>query len=353
MGAQWQYIAFVLSNKYISPRVHVVFYPIRRVSHGGPGGGGGCTPLHFTRKSFFAPARTGSSIWSTVAASLPNTIHASRPASLLASSSRPSSPGSIVRRRRPSAAELERRRREYLATQGRITDGSIVDARTLAGEESISASPHVLLMYRYRIAGVTYDCGQDVSSIPEQTAGFRIDQPVQVKYDTRNPGNSIIVSENWSGLRMKPRSASLSFEIQLRPHPQLTRRSGAYTRYMHDNAKSSAPESNGGIKSILKFSLALTLLYILATLFFGLRAHSLALLSEAGHNVSDFLALALSFVAVYLQSRPATSQKTFGYQRAGVLAAFVNALTLLVLAAWIALAAIHRFADPVTVQPRA
>jgi hypothetical protein len=108
-----------------------------------------------------------------------------------------------IRSRRPSPEEIERRRREKLTTDGRLTDGSIVDARTFDGEESISATPD-LLLYRYRIAGVTYDCGQDVSLIPEQTAGFRIDQPVQVRYDPRNPGNSIIVSENWSGLRMQP-----------------------------------------------------------------------------------------------------------------------------------------------------
>ena len=60
------------------------------------------------------------------------------------------------------------------------------------------------------------------------------------------------------------------------------------------------------MQRILKLSLALTFLYILATFIFGLRAHSLALLSEAGHNISDFLALALSFFAVYLQTRPAT-----------------------------------------------
>src|SRR6185312_12289694 len=117
----------------------------------------------------------------------------------------------------------------------------------------------------------------------------------------------------------------------------------AYTGDMHVHAKSDAPKS--GIQSILKFSLGLTLLYILATAWFGLRAHSLALLSEAGHNLSDFLAL-------YLRSRPATADKTFGYQRAGVLAACVNALTLIVLSGWIAIAAIHRFADPVIVQPR-
>ena len=116
---------------------------------------------------------------------------------------------------------------------------------------------------------------------------------------------------------------------------------------MHAHAK-----PGGSMQRILKFSLALTLLYILATLFFGLRAHSLALVSEAGHNVSDFLALALSFVAVWLQTRPATDQRTFGYQRAGVLAGFVNALSLMVLAIWIAVAAIHRFAVPVTVEPK-
>jgi len=59
---------------------------------------------------------------------------------------------------------------------------------------------------------------------------------------------------------------------------------------------------------------------------------SLALLSEAGHNVSDFLALALSLGAIYLQARPPNPHKTFGYQRAGVLAAFVNAATLVIIA---------------------
>jgi cobalt-zinc-cadmium efflux system protein len=110
-------------------------------------------------------------------------------------------------------------------------------------------------------------------------------------------------------------------------------------------------QPNAAMQRILKLSLALTFLYILATFIFGLRAHSLALLSEAGHNISDFFALALSFFAVYLQTRPATDQRTFGYQRAGVLAGFVNALTLIVLSVWLALAAIHRFAVPVTVHP--
>jgi len=106
------------------------------------------------------------------------------------------------------------------------------------------------------------------------------------------------------------------------------------------------------MQKVLQASLVLTLAYVVVTFVAGLRAHSLALISEAGHNISDFLALGLSFVAVYFQSRPATPEKTFGYQRAGVLAAFVNALMLVVIAVWIAVAALHRLAAPVAVAPR-
>lgn len=109
---------------------------------------------------------------------------------------------------------------------------------------------------------------------------------------------------------------------------------------------------NRKMQRVLQFSMVLTFAYVAATFFFGLRAHSLALISEAGHNVSDLLAILLSFVAVYFQARPANEEKTFGYQRAGVLAAFINALTLIVLSAWIAIEAIHRLATPVAVQPK-
>jgi cobalt-zinc-cadmium efflux system protein len=102
----------------------------------------------------------------------------------------------------------------------------------------------------------------------------------------------------------------------------------------------------------LCISLAATLVYVAVTFVAGLRAHSLALLSEAGHNLSDFGALLLSFVAVYFQSLPASHTKTFGYQRAGVLAAFINAATLILISLWIAFEAVHRLTAPVTVQPR-
>jgi cobalt-zinc-cadmium efflux system protein len=105
------------------------------------------------------------------------------------------------------------------------------------------------------------------------------------------------------------------------------------------------------MQRVLQLSMVLTLAYVVATFVFGLRAHSLALISEAGHNLSDLAAIALSFVAVYFQAQPATERKTFGYQRAGVLAAFVNAATLVVLSAWIAFEALHRIAEPEPVQP--
>ncbi|MBW4028397.1 MAG: cation transporter [Acidobacteria bacterium] len=106
------------------------------------------------------------------------------------------------------------------------------------------------------------------------------------------------------------------------------------------------------MKRVLRLSVVATLAYVVLTLVAGLRAHSLALISEAGHNASDALALLLSFVAVYFQGRPATDTKTFGYQRAGVLAAFLNALALIFIAVWIVIEAVHRLGSPETVQPR-
>jgi cobalt-zinc-cadmium efflux system protein len=103
---------------------------------------------------------------------------------------------------------------------------------------------------------------------------------------------------------------------------------------------------------VLRYSLAVTFLYVLITLIAGLRAHSLALLSEAGHNVTDLLALLLSWVAVFIQTRPPSATKTFGYHRAGVLAAFINALTLVLIAFYIFYEALARLEKPVAVQPQ-
>src|SRR5712692_6938345 len=102
----------------------------------------------------------------------------------------------------------------------------------------------------------------------------------------------------------------------------------------------------------LRYSLVATFAYILVTLIAGMRAHSLALLSESGHNVTDLLALLLSWVAVFIQTRPPSATKTYGYHRAGVLAAFVNALTLVLIAFYIFYEAALRFSHPVEVHAK-
>jgi cobalt-zinc-cadmium efflux system protein len=102
---------------------------------------------------------------------------------------------------------------------------------------------------------------------------------------------------------------------------------------------------------VLLISLLATLAYIVLTLVMGIRANSLALISEAGHNLSDFLALLLSWVAVYLHERPPSSTKTYGYSRAGVLAAFVNSLSLVVIACLLLYEAYERLVAPQPVEP--
>ncbi|GGA70793.1 hypothetical protein GCM10011507_22940 [Edaphobacter acidisoli] len=112
-------------------------------------------------------------------------------------------------RKRPTEEELERDRRELLARVGRITDGTIMD--TMVGEvnnpdtspsaEDTTPAPRIIV-YNYRIAGVTYECAQDVTTLADQVRGIRSDLPVQVRYAPHNPGNSIIVADTWSGLRL-------------------------------------------------------------------------------------------------------------------------------------------------------
>ena len=102
---------------------------------------------------------------------------------------------------------------------------------------------------------------------------------------------------------------------------------------------------------VLRISLGVTLAYIALLVVAGVRAHSLALLSEAGHNVSDFLALLLSLFAVYIQARPPSSTHTYGYDRAGVLAALANSVMLVLISFYIFSEAFARLYSPVEVQP--
>ena len=92
--------------------------------------------------------------------------------------------------------------------------------------------------------------------------------------------------------------------------------------------------------------LALTLAFTAVEIVGGLLTGSLALLADAAHMLSDNLALGVALLAVWLAGRPSTPERSFGYQRAEILAAFVNGLILLALAVWIFVEAWGRLSDP-------
>jgi cobalt-zinc-cadmium efflux system protein len=96
----------------------------------------------------------------------------------------------------------------------------------------------------------------------------------------------------------------------------------------------------------LRWSLVATVVFVVVEIVAGVRAHSLALVSDAGHNFTDALALLLAWFGVYLDSKPADENKTYGYHRGGVLSAFVNALTLVALSGWILYESVLRLRHP-------
>src|SRR5512141_179570 len=100
------------------------------------------------------------------------------------------------------------------------------------------------------------------------------------------------------------------------------------------------------MKRILIVSLVLTLAFVVFEAAAGFSARSLALLSDAGHNFPVAFARLLAAFGIYLQARPGDHTRTYGYQRAGVLAAFVNALSLGVLAAVLFYESSYRLLHP-------
>ena len=101
---------------------------------------------------------------------------------------------------------------------------------------------------------------------------------------------------------------------------------------------------------MLRWSLAATAAFVIVEIAAGIQAGSLALLSDAGHNFTDALALLLAWFGFYMATKPANEIKTYGYHRAGVLAAFVNALTLVALSLWIFRESYVRLRNPEPVK---
>src|SRR5437016_3957873 len=106
--------------------------------------------------------------------------------------------------------------------------------------------------------------------------------------------------------------------------------------------------NRGGTR--LRFALGLTLVILVVELAGGLLSHSLALLSYAGHVLTDVFALGLAWFAVEQSKRPADQRRTYGYQRVIILAALLNAITLIVIVLAIAIEAVRRLMDPAPVQ---
>jgi len=105
-----------------------------------------------------------------------------------------------LRSRRQTPEQREAERRRWLSACGRIIDGRVLEVRELARQD---ASTLHLLIYNYDVGGVGYECSQDVTSLggAVDLEDCRMGLMASVKYDPRDPGNSILVAENWSGLR--------------------------------------------------------------------------------------------------------------------------------------------------------
>ena len=102
--------------------------------------------------------------------------------------------------KRPTPEEQERERRRFLAQSGRLVDGMLLDLCEVDAEDGRTL---IMLLFNYRIGGVDYECSQDITDMPgvvdalQVRAGF----PCTVRYQPGNPQNSIVVAEEWTGIR--------------------------------------------------------------------------------------------------------------------------------------------------------
>jgi hypothetical protein len=108
--------------------------------------------------------------------------------------------GLWMRASKKTPEDRERMRRERINSFGRITDGTVLDAQ----EMEVDNKPAQLVIYQYDVGGVSYEASQDITQLRQwvDMHSCRIGLPTSVKYDPQNPGNSIVISEGWIGLRM-------------------------------------------------------------------------------------------------------------------------------------------------------
>jgi hypothetical protein len=106
----------------------------------------------------------------------------------------------LLRRKVKTSDDVERERRTWLNEVGRITDGTVIDVHEITPNGRHAAT---MLIYQYDVAGVSYEASQDVTYLRQwiNLHSCRLGLPTSVKYDPHNPGNSMVISESWMGLR--------------------------------------------------------------------------------------------------------------------------------------------------------
>jgi hypothetical protein len=106
----------------------------------------------------------------------------------------------LIFRKRPTAEELERARRQFLVQSGRLVDGMFLDICEVEADDGRTLT---MLLFNYRIGGVDYECSQDITDLRGvvDAAQVRAGFPCTVRYQPGNPQNSIVVAEEWTGLR--------------------------------------------------------------------------------------------------------------------------------------------------------
>jgi cobalt-zinc-cadmium efflux system protein len=127
-----------------------------------------------------------------------------------------------------------------------------------------------------------------------------------------------------------------------------------HAAHQHNHAGNGGGAHNhthGMTRARLRTAFLLTAIILLVELVGGLLSHSLALLADAGHVLTDILALGLAWFAAARAERPADARNTYGQHRIGILAALVNAVTLILIVIWIVYEAVQRLRQPETVTP--
>lgn len=121
----------------------------------------------------------------------------------------------------------------------------------------------------------------------------------------------------------------------------------------HEHHHSHAPDFSHGTKRVFIIGIGLNLLFVIAEIVAGLLYHSMALLTDAGHNASDVASLALSLVAFLMAQKSSTPEYTYGYKKTTVLAAFLNAVVLLIAIGVLGYESVLRLLHPQPVQASA